>query len=134
MTKTKTRICIAVAACVVASVSCQERSEQRSEGAAAEVTAPTPPEFRPGERLFEEHCVNCHGIRAGGTSQGPPLLHRIYEPGHHADISFYRAVEFGVRPHHWSFGPMPPIDGLDREEVGSIVRYVRWLQREAGIY
>jgi mono/diheme cytochrome c family protein len=28
-----------------------------------------------GAKLFEQHCVECHGPKAGGTRYGPSLLH-----------------------------------------------------------
>ena len=86
-----------------------------------------------GERLFEMNCVACHGHLATGTTAGPPLVHEIYEPGHHPDESFHRAVQQGVPQHHWDFGPMPVIPGLREAEVTDIIAYVRSLQREAGI-
>jgi mono/diheme cytochrome c family protein len=92
-----------------------------------------PAELRQGDALFEASCASCHGERALGTAQGPPLVHIVYEPGHHADIAFHFAVERGVRAHHWQFGDMPPVPGLTREQVDEIVAYVRWLQRQAGI-
>jgi mono/diheme cytochrome c family protein len=90
--------------------------------------------FAPGERLFARSCAGCHGERAAGTAQGPPLAHRIYQPGHHADAAFVLAVRNGVRAHHWRFGDMPPVPGIGADDVAAIVGYVRWLQREAGIY
>lgn len=93
----------------------------------------TPDEHIAGERSFTAHCVRCHGARALGTDQGPPLVHRIYEPGHHADFAFQRAVQLGVRAHHWRYGDMPPVPDVSRDDVTRIVAYVRWLQREAGI-
>lgn len=95
---------------------------------------PTPPEFQSGEVLFGRTCSRCHGLAARGTDLGPPLVHRVYEPRHHADIAFYRAVEFGVAPHHWRFGSMQPVPGVARDEVTQIIGYVRWLQRDAGIF
>ena len=95
---------------------------------------PVPVEHAEGERLFEAGCASCHGRVAGGSDIGPPLVHIYYEPNHHADIAFRRAVEFGVQQHHWSFGPMPPIAGLSAAEVDRITAYVRWLQRRAGVY
>jgi mono/diheme cytochrome c family protein len=95
---------------------------------------PLPAEHVAAERLFAANCASCHGRLAGGTDVGPPLVHVYYEPNHHADITFQRAVTFGVRPHHWSYGPMPPIDGLDTSQVAGITAYIRWLQRQAGIY
>lgn len=96
--------------------------------------APVPAEFQRGAELFQANCVACHGEAALGTSQGPPLVHIYYEPNHHADIAFEMAVGRGVRAHHWNFGDMPPVAGLSQAEVTEIVAYVRWLQREAGVY
>jgi mono/diheme cytochrome c family protein len=86
-----------------------------------------------GEQLFAAHCAVCHGPVGEGTTTGPPLVHIIYEPGHHSDESFHLAVQRGVQAHHWDFGPMPPVSGLSREEVTDIIAYIRDLQREAGI-
>ena len=94
---------------------------------------PTPTEFKKGEFLFNTHCAKCHGRAAVGTDLGPPLVDKIYEPNHHGDSSFHRAAQIGVRAHHWSFGNMPPVAGVTSREVDSILKYVRWLQREAGI-
>ena len=93
-----------------------------------------PQEFQQGQALYRASCVSCHGEAALGTAQGPPLVHIIYEPSHHADAAFILAAERGVRAHHWSFGDMPPRPEVSRMEVMEIVRYVRWLQREAGVY
>lgn len=92
-----------------------------------------PAEFASGAELYAASCAACHGEAALGTTVGPPLVHIIYEPNHHADISFIFAAERGVQAHHWGFGDMPPVPGVTREQVTEIVGYVRWLQREAGI-
>lgn len=86
-----------------------------------------------GQELFLSNCAACHGAEGQGTDSGPPLVHEIYEPSHHGDASFLAAVQRGVEPHHWDFGPMPAIPGLEIDEVAHIVAYVRQLQREAGI-
>ena len=60
-----------------------------------------------GKKIFESNCIECHGKNAVGRKKlGPPLVHKIYEPSHHNDMTFYRAVEMGVRGHHWMFGNM----------------------------
>ncbi|MEP6887126.1 MAG: c-type cytochrome [Nitrospirales bacterium] len=92
-----------------------------------------PAEFQPGEGKFNALCARCHGPEASGTKQGPPLVHKIYEPNHHGDVAFQRAAANGVRAHHWQFGDMPKIEGVKPEDVEQIVKYVRWLQRQAGI-
>ncbi|KAJ56792.1 MAG: cytochrome c [Pelagimonas sp.] len=87
-----------------------------------------------GQRIFENACVACHGINAVGVEgSGPPLIHVIYEPSHHADESFQRAVAVGVRSHHWRFGDMPPVEGLTRGDVAMVIAYIREIQRANGI-
>lgn len=86
-----------------------------------------------GGELFAANCAACHGARAGGTDVGPPLVHRLYVPGHHSDAAFQSAVKNGVFAHHWDFGDMPAVAGVSEEEVEAIVGYVRGLQREAGL-
>lgn len=87
-----------------------------------------------GRRAYDATCADCHGDNATGSmGLGPPLVHKIYEPSHHGDMSFQLAVQQGVRAHHWNFGNMPPQDGLTRADVANIVAYVRELQRANGI-
>ena len=87
-----------------------------------------------GQRIFENTCTACHGTNAVGVEgAGPPLIHVIYEPSHHADESFQRAVANGVRSHHWSFGDMPPVEGLTRGDVAMVISYIREIQRANGI-
>jgi len=92
-----------------------------------------PQEFQEGHARFHEFCSRCHGQGGSGTKNGPPLIHKIYEPSHHADITFFRAAQNGVRAHHWQFGNMPKIEGVTKEQVRNIVAYIRWKQRQAGI-
>ena len=93
----------------------------------------TPTEYAKGEAAFARSCQGCHGPMATGTDRGPSFIHRVYEPSHHGDEAFYRAARSGVQAHHWSFGNMPPIQGVTDDDLREIVAYVRWLQRQAGI-
>jgi len=87
-----------------------------------------------GKKGFDANCASCHGQNAAGQNGiAPPLIHKIYEPSHHGDESFQRAVAMGVRAHHWKFGNMPAIEGLTRADVKAITAYVRELQRHNGI-
>lgn len=92
-----------------------------------------PFQYGRGLASFQEKCAACHGKWAFGTDQGPPLIHKYYRPNHHADVAFYRAIQFGVRAHHWRFGDMAPVEGVDREEAGRIIPFIRWWQQENGI-
>ncbi len=87
-----------------------------------------------GARVYEAKCASCHGENAQGQ-QGvaPPLIHKIYEPSHHGDEAFQRAVALGVQAHHWPFGNMPPVEGLSRGDVAMIVAYIRETQQANGI-
>jgi mono/diheme cytochrome c family protein len=86
-----------------------------------------------GAALFAANCAVCHGPTAAGSDRGPPLLHPYYAPDHHDDDAFRRAVRQGVAPHHWTFGPMPPLPGLGDDAVTRIIAYVRERQRASGI-
>ncbi|MFC4670769.1 c-type cytochrome [Seohaeicola nanhaiensis] len=89
-------------------------------------------EAQEGERYFNAVCATCHGQNGLGTDQGPPLIHDIYNPGHHADQAFMIAAMNGVRQHHWPFGNMPP-QKVTSGEVARIITYVRELQEANGI-
>ncbi|MEE4010581.1 cytochrome c [Roseibium sp. FZY0029] len=113
----------------------KEQSPGGSGAALVEVQVPAlEGEALAGETLFRENCASCHGENAGGREGiGPPLVHKIYEPGHHADGAFLLATARGVRAHHWPFGDMPPVEGVSQADVEKIVVYVRTLQRANGI-
>jgi mono/diheme cytochrome c family protein len=123
---------VGLAVMVAALAACE--SNATNQDAAKPAGGVTPAEMQVGEAKFTANCAACHGVRGVGTKQGPPLVHKIYEPNHHADMAFQRAAENGVRAHHWEFGNMPKIEGVTSGDVEHITRYVRWLQREAGIY
>lgn len=86
-----------------------------------------------GQKAFDESCASCHGVSGSGTDQGPPLIHDIYNPGHHADSAFYAAANRGVRQHHWRFGNMPAQTQVSSSRMAAIIRYIRELQRANGI-
>lgn len=87
-----------------------------------------------GKAAFDSNCAQCHGVNAtGGTGKGPPLVHPIYNPGHHSDEAFYRAAHRGVQSHHWNFGDMPPQPKVSDAELAEIVAYVREIQVANGI-
>lgn len=88
-----------------------------------------------GEDLYqgEGTCATCHGDDLKGTPMGPPFLDAIYAPSHHPDAAFVNAVQRGVQPHHWQFGPMPPLPHLSEADIEAITAYVRSVQEANGI-
>jgi len=87
-----------------------------------------------GQLLYEKYCSSCHGIDLNGSGKGPPLLHPFYKPSHHGDKAFYRAALQGTRQHHWEFGDMPPVEGMTRKKMDSLVPYVRYYQQQKKLY
>ena len=86
-----------------------------------------------GKELYEGTCAACHGMDLRGTGTGPPFLDPVYAPNHHPDAAFYTAVELGVQPHHWKFGPMPAQQHISDDEVTAIIAYVRSVQTAEGV-
>jgi len=123
--------CLVVLVCVVAATPACSQDESVPKAA---VNVAAPAELQAGEAKFKANCSACHGVGGIGTNQGPPLVHKIYEPNHHADVAFQRAAANGVKAHHWEFGNMPKIEGVTPDDVEQIIKYVRWLQKEAGIF
>ncbi|SDL96522.1 Cytochrome c [Paracoccus chinensis] len=112
-------------------------SGQVEEGRAlAIVTMPATlsPEAQAGQQAFAANCASCHGTDAEGRAgTAPPLIHKIYEPGHHGDMAFVMAARNGVRAHHWPFGNMAPVPGLTDPELAGIISFVREVQVANGI-
>ena len=98
------------------------------------VTPALSAEAQAGQPAFERRCAQCHGLDAGGSANGPPLVDRTYHPGLHSDVAFSLAVQRGVRAHHWRFGDMPPAPTVTSVEVSQMTQYVRALQKANGIY
>ena len=106
---------------------------QPASGASAVAVPDLSANARTGEQVFNANCALCHGPNASGTGLGPPLVHKIYEPGHHQDFAIQSAVRNGVPAHHWQFGNMLPVPTVADEDIPSIICYIRELQRANGI-
>ncbi len=85
-----------------------------------------------GSALYAERCASCHGADLRGTGMGPSQLSIVYEPNHHPDEAFRAAIRDGVSPHHWDFGPMPAVSGLDDDQITAIIAYIREVQQREG--
>jgi len=92
------------------------------------------PEINRGKMSYQAFCQECHGVNGAGTDKGPPFLHKFYHPGHHGDQAFYMAAKNGVKAHHWKFGDMSPVDGVNETHVKNIIAYVRALQQANGLW
>lgn len=97
-----------------------------------EIQPQDPESVAAGSELYLARCAECHGADLRGTDRGPSHLSIVYQPDHHGDGAFLVAVMAGAVEHHWDFGPMPPIEGLDELDVDAIVAFVREQQRLEG--
>ena len=105
------------------------------DGGSTKITVPKLSEMAlSGQQAFAENCARCHGKTAGGSDKGPPLVHNIYNPGHHADQSVIFAIKRGARQHHWGFGNMPARPEVAEHEIPKIIRFVRELQAANGVF
>ena len=86
-----------------------------------------------GASLYRQSCASCHGTDLRGTARGPSHLSEVYEAGHHPDDSFRSAIERGAAAHHWNFGDMPSVPGLNDDEVDAIIDYIRQQQDAHGL-
>ncbi|MEH6627847.1 MAG: c-type cytochrome [Motiliproteus sp.] len=86
-----------------------------------------------GQKVFNQKCGSCHGLNSEGTRAGPPLIHDIYNPGHHGNGSFSRAVTQGVQQHHWTYGNMPAQPNVGFSDMPGILSFIREVQKQNGI-
>jgi mono/diheme cytochrome c family protein len=85
-----------------------------------------------GATIYQQSCASCHGSDLRGTDRGPSHLSEVYEPGHHSDESFRNAITRGAAAHHWPFGNMAPVPGLDATEIDAVIAFVREQQELHG--
>ena len=74
-------------------------------------------EEQAGCKLFNTNCTVYQGDNAVGSDQGPLLVHRIYGPSHHGDVTFVLATKWGVPAHQLRFGNMTAVEGASDENV-----------------
>lgn len=105
---------LVVAAAALAGAACSDDDQPRAAGTGSA-----------GAELYDQACASCHGTDLRGTDQGPSHLSQVYAPDHHPDASFRAAITQGSPAHHWTFGDMPPVEGLSEDEIDLIIGYIR---------
>lgn len=101
-------------------------------GSSAESEPVPPAAASTGAALYLSNCASCHGSDLRGTDKGPSHLSIVYEPNHHGDDSFRSAILNGAQQHHWTFGDMAAIPGLDDDEIDDVIAYIRIEQEQQG--
>ncbi len=92
------------------------------------------PRLNLGKLNYDAYCAECHGASTAGSDKGPTFLHRVYHPGHHGDRAFMVAPKQGAKAHHWQFGDMKPVEGVNDEQLKTIIDYVRAVQKVNGLF
>ena len=92
----------------------------------------SPSQAEPGAAVYQSSCASCHGEDLRGTDKGPSHLSIVYEPNHHGDDSFRSAILNGAQQHHWNFGDMAAIPGLDDDQIDDVIAYIRSEQERQG--
>ena len=95
-------------------------------------TAPPPSAAGTGAAVYASSCASCHGADLRGTDKGPSQLSIVYEPNHHPDDAYRSAIRMGAGQHHWNFGDMPPVEGLDDEQIEAVIAFIRLEQERLG--
>jgi mono/diheme cytochrome c family protein len=87
-----------------------------------------------GAEVYAAKCASCHGADLEGTAKGPSHLSKVYEPSHHSDAAFRRAIAQGSPAHHWNFGAMPPVQGMSEADVTAVIAFIRQQQQARGFH
>ncbi len=82
-----------------------------------------------GERVFQQHCVGCHGVSGDGLGPEikelivPPVNFRALRSRAKTDMELYLAIKRGVL-----FSPMHGwADRLSEQEIRDVLGYIRSL-------
>jgi cytochrome c len=86
-----------------------------------------------GQKVFNGTCAACHGENGSGSQKGPPLIHDIYNPGHHSNQAIVNAIKHGVRAHHWPYGDMPAQEKIGFAETMAVIEFIREVQTQNGV-
>ncbi len=100
-----------------------------------EVTIPTLEGMaEEGQLAFVEVCARCHGRTGGGLEgYGPPLISDFYGPSERSDMQIILAIQLGHVEDNWTYGPMPPAEGLSFSDQGLVVEFLRQVQIANGV-
>jgi len=89
--------------------------------------AQNPHGLKPGESIYQQHCVGCHGVAGDGLGPDikelivPPANFRAVKSRTKTDIDLYLAIKQGVL-----FSPMHGwADRLSDQEIRDVLNYIR---------
>ena len=89
-----------------------------------------PDEYLSGQKHFHRVCATCHGEDATGGKKAPTFLKESFNPINFSNVRIANTILNGSNS-----GSMPSQKNkINDEQIREIIKYIRFSQREAGIY
>ena len=89
-----------------------------------------PEDYVAGQKYFHQVCANCHGVDAAGGNKAPTFLQEKFLPTYFKNGKTAKTILNGS-----SSGAMPSQKNkVNDEQIREIIKYIRYSQREAGVY
>ena len=98
-------------------------------GCSIEPKNSVPKEYHLGQTSYHRVCAQCHGADAMGGKRAPTFLQVKFDPNNFSNSRGVRTILTGSNS-----GAMPSQKGrVNDEEIGEIIKYIRHIQKQAGI-
>ena len=98
-------------------------------GCAIEPKKTVPEKYKLGQISFHKVCAQCHGADAMGGKRAPNFLQKKFIPKNFSNARIARTIINGS-----DSGAMPSQKKrVPDKEIGEIIQYIRYSQKEAGI-
>ena len=98
-------------------------------GCAIEPKKTVPEKYKLGQISFHKVCAQCHGADAMGGKRAPNFLQKKFIPKNFSNARIARTIINGS-----DSGAMPSQKKrVTDNEIGEIIQYIRYSQKEAGI-
>ena len=98
-------------------------------GCAIEPKKTVPEKYKLGQISFHKVCAQCHGADAMGGKRAPNFLQKKFIPKNFSNARIARTIINGS-----DSGAMPSQKKrVTDKEIGEIIQYIRYSQKEAGI-
>ena len=98
-------------------------------GCAIEPKKTVPEKYQLGQTSFHKVCAQCHGADAMGGKRAPTFLQEKFVPKNFSNSRIARTIINGS-----DSGAMPSQKKrVTDKEIGEIIQYIRYSQKEAGI-
>ena len=99
-------------------------------GCAIKPQKSVPEDYLSGQEYFHKVCASCHGADAGGGNRAPSFLQKIFHSTKFSDKKIANTILNGTKS-----GSMPSQKNkVNAMRIREIIKYIRFSQREAGMY